>query len=65
MDNNLFVKDLRIIKNRKLDNMILVDNNSSVLGSTISNAIVIKDFEGDQNDKELLYLKDYLMEGLK
>lgn len=64
MDNNLLVKDLRIIRNRDIDSMLLVDNNSSILGTTISNAVIIKDFEGDREDKELLYLKDYLMQGL-
>lgn len=62
--NGLFIKDLRIVKNREMKNMILVDNLSHSFGLQIENGIPIVEFQNNKKDRELKYLYDHLMEGL-
>lgn len=62
--NGFFIKDLRIIKNRELKNMILVDNLSHSFGFQIDNGVPILEFIDDKKDKELKYLYDHLLEAL-
>ena len=57
------IKDLRVISNRSLDDMLLVDNAAYSFGHFVGNGIPILSFFDDRSDKELLYLTDYL-EGL-
>ena len=57
-----YIKDLRIISNRKLKNMIIVDNFVHSFAFQLNNGIPILDWVGDKNDKELKYLQDYLIE---
>lgn len=56
----LFIKDLRIIKNRNLKNMIIVDNAAYSFAFQIGNGIPILPFYDFKADKELLYLTEYL-----
>ena len=56
------IKDLRIIANRNLDDVVIVDNCVGGFANQLRNGIPILPFEGEQNDKELLYLKNYLLE---
>jgi len=58
-----FIKDLRIIKNRELKDMIIVDNLAHSFGFQIDNGVPILEFHDDKNDKELKYLCNYLIEG--
>lgn len=61
--NGFFVKDLRIIKNRELKNMILVDNLAHSFGFQINNGIPILEWHNNKKkDMELKYLLDYLLE---
>jgi len=60
--NGFFIKDLRVINNRELKNMIIVDNLSHSFGFQIDNGIPILEFHNDKKDKELRHLLDYLME---
>lgn len=60
--NGFFIKDLRIIKNRDLKNMIIVDNLVHSFGFQIENGVPILEWTGDKNDKELKHLADYLIE---
>ena len=60
--NGFFIKDLRIINNRELKNMIIVDNLSHSFGFQIDNGIPILEFHNDKKDKELKYLGMYLTE---
>ena len=46
---------------RDLKNVIIIDNNSCNFGLQPKNGLVIKDFEGDENDDELDYLKEDLI----
>ena len=56
------IKDLRIIKNRELKNMIIVDNLAHSFGLQIDNGIPILEWTGDKNDRELEFLEKYLIE---
>ena len=61
VDRN-YVKDLRILKNRKIENMIIIDNWVHSFANQIDNGIPILEWEGDMNDKELIYIQNYLIE---
>lgn len=62
--NGFFIKDLRVIKNRDLKNIFIVDNLSHSFGFQIDNGVPILEFHFDKKDRELKYLVDYLLEGL-
>ena len=57
-----FIKDLRIVKNRALKDMIIVDNLAHSFGFQVENGIPILEFHDDKYDEELKYLCDYLIE---
>lgn len=59
--NGFFIKDLRIIKNREMNNMVLVDNLSHSFGFQIDNGIPILEWHNDQKDQELKFLINYLV----
>jgi len=65
VNSKIFIKDLRIFKNRNLQNMILVDNSMYSFANQISNGILINSFYHDKDDRELLnlhsYLKNYIL----
>jgi len=63
--NGFYIKDLRIIKNRQLKNMIIVDNLVHSFGFQIDNGIPILEWTGNKQDEELKYLMDYLLEAKK
>jgi TFIIF-interacting CTD phosphatases, including NLI-interacting factor len=63
--NGFYIKDLRIIKNRQLKNMIIVDNLVHSFGFQIDNGIPILEWTGNKQDEELRYLMDYLIEAKK
>jgi len=58
--NKVFVKDLRILVNRKLEDIIMVDNSLYSFTNQISNGVLINSFYNDRNDNELLNLLNYL-----
>ena len=60
--NGFFIKDLRIIKNRSLKNMVIVDNLSHSFAFQIENGIPILEWKDDKSDRELQYLSKYLNE---
>jgi len=59
--NGFFIKDLRIIKNRDLKDMIIVDNLVHSFGFQIDNGVPILEYFDDKHDCELKYLIDYLI----
>lgn len=63
--NGFFIKDLRILKDKKLETMILVDNLSHSFGFQIENGVPILEWQNDPNDTELKYLSSYLLEAAK
>jgi CTD small phosphatase-like protein 2 len=48
--NGLFIKDLRIIGNRKLKDSILIDNYVHSFAFNIDNGIPIVEWRNDRND---------------
>ena len=61
-ETGVYVKDLGIIKDRQLKDMMLVDNSIISFAFNLSNGIPIKAFLGDKNDDELLYMVTFLEE---
>jgi len=59
--NGFFIKDLRIIRNRDLKDLIIVDNLAHSFGFQIENGVPILEWHSGE-DSELYYLKNYLME---
>ena len=60
--NGYRIKDLRIIGNRDLKNIVIVDNLAHSFGYQISNGIPILGWEGDPFDTELKFLAQYLLD---
>jgi len=58
----IYVKDLRVIEDRELKDLIIVDNSIVSFAYQLSNGIPIKSFTGEHNDEELLFLVTYLEE---
>lgn len=58
--HGLHIKDLRIIKNRDLSKIILVDNFIHSFGLQLDNGVPILEFRKDKNDKELRGLEKLL-----
>ena len=54
------MKDLRVITNRDLKDMVLVDNSVYSFAYQIDNGIPIISFYDDPNDEELLHLMYYV-----
>lgn len=61
--NGFFIKDLRILKNRSLKDIVIVDNLVHSFGFQLENGIPIMEFIDDYSDMELKYLADYLLKG--
>ena len=57
-----FIKDLRIVKNRNLKDMIIVDNLAHSFGFQVENGIPILEYHDDKHDRELKHLCTYLIE---
>jgi CTD small phosphatase-like protein 2 len=59
--NGIYIKDLRIFANRKLSEMIIVDNAAYSYAYQVDNGIPIISWHDDRDDKELMNLVDYLL----
>ena len=57
----IFIKDLRIVANRKLKDVTIVDNATYSFGFQLDNGIPIIPFYDSPEDTELLKLMDYLL----
>lgn len=60
--NGFFIKDLRIIANKNLKDIIILDNLAHSFGFQIENGIPILEWHNDANDQELKHLIDFLIE---
>jgi len=60
-DNGLYIKDLRILTNRNLENVIIVDNSIISFAFQLDNGVPILPYFDDKDDKEMLKITDYLM----
>lgn len=58
--DNVYVKDLRVLANRDLKDVILVDNAVYSFGAQLNNGIPITPFKDDKDDTEFLSLMNYL-----
>jgi Dullard-like phosphatase family protein len=55
-----YIKDIRVLTNRKLKNIVIVDNAAYSFGNYLENGIPIISWHDDIYDKELLNLVDYM-----
>ena len=56
----MYVKDLRILKNRKLEDTIIIDNSAYSFAFQIDNGVPIIEWKDDRTDRELYNLIGYL-----
>ena len=61
-EHGVYVKDLSIIADRNLKDVILVDNSIISFAFNLNNGVPIKAFLGDKNDEELLFMVTFLEE---
>ena len=54
------VKDLRVLGNRKLKDIVILDNSVISFAGQPDNGIYIPTYEGEEEDKELLKILDFL-----
>ena len=59
--NGLRIKDLRIIKNRPLSDIVIVDNLVHSFGLQIDNGIPILDFTNNKDDRNLFGIEKILL----
>eukprot|EP00347_Sterkiella_histriomuscorum_P012975 403366496 len=59
-EEGVYIKDLRIIKNRNIKDIVIVDNAVYSFGFQLDNGIPILPFYEDKADEELLHLIYYL-----
>ena len=59
--HGFWIKDLRIICNRELKNLIIIDNFVYSFGLNLDNGIPILEYTGDPDDRELKHLQSYLI----
>ena len=60
-EQGFFVKDLRIISNRSLQDMVLVDNSAASFAFQMENGIPMLPFYDNKNDNELKGLTQFLL----
>lgn len=60
MINGMHVKDLRVLGNRKVSNIVIIDNTVHSFAFHIDNGIPIITWHNDRYDRELFKLIDYL-----
>ena len=58
--NGIYIKDLRIFANRKLSEIVIVDNAAYSFAYQVDNGIPIISWHDDREDRELMNLIDYL-----
>eukprot|EP00826_Nyctotherus_ovalis_P032034 TRINITY_DN2586_c0_g1_i14.p1 TRINITY_DN2586_c0_g1~~TRINITY_DN2586_c0_g1_i14.p1 ORF type:complete len:377 (+),score=30.06 TRINITY_DN2586_c0_g1_i14:237-1367(+) len=62
MRNELVVKDLKILGQRELRNLVMIDNSVISFASNLKNGIYIPSYYGNASDKELLRLIGFLVD---
>jgi CTD small phosphatase-like protein 2 len=60
LTEGIHIKDLRILKDRKLKNTVIVDNCAYSFAYQLENGIPIISWHDDPSDRELYNLMDYL-----
>lgn len=59
-EEGIHIKDLRVLSNRKLEDIIIVDNACYSFGYQIENGVPIIPYYDNKEDEELKILCDYL-----
>ena len=59
--NGVYIKDLRVLGNRDLNDVLIVDNLTHNFCLQVDNGVPILDYQDDPDDRELKYLADYLV----
>lgn len=60
-DKSLYIKDLRLLKNRDLKNIVIIDNMAFSFFNQMKNGIYIPAYEGADTDVELLIIMKFLL----
>ena len=60
VEPNIFVKDLRVIRNRRLEDILIVDNFAHSYALQLDNGVPCIPFYDDEEDEELVNLDNYL-----
>lgn len=60
--NGFFIKDLRMVDNRELKDVVLLDNYVHSFAFNIDNGIPILEWRNDPEDDEFLHMIDYFRE---
>ena len=58
---NYYIKDLRVIKNYDLANIVIVDNMAHSFAAQMQNGIYIPSYHGDKTDMELPKIRKFLI----
>lgn len=58
--NGFFIKDLRMVDNRDLRNVVLLDNYVHSFAFNLDNGVPILEWRGEQDDDELVHMATYL-----
>ena len=64
-EEGIYIKDLRVLKNRSLENILLVDNAAYSYFYQLDNGIPIIPYYDDKSDRELIKLLEFLKEIIK
>ena len=60
-EKGFFIKDLRVIANRDIDKIVIVDNLVHSFAFQLNNGIPILEWRGSPDDEELKHLTGYLI----
>jgi CTD small phosphatase-like protein 2 len=55
-----FVKDLRVLGNRRLEDLVIVDNSVLSFAAQLANGIYVPSFDGSADDHELPVVANFL-----
>ena len=64
-EEGIYIKDLRVLKNRSIENILLVDNAAYSYFYQLDNGIPIIPYYDDKSDRELIKLLEFLKEIIK
>lgn len=59
-DQGFYIKDIRILNNRSLESVVIIDDNVFSFSSQMENGIYVPSFQGEEGDTTLLDLIPFL-----
>ena len=62
--DKIFIKDLRIIENYDIKDIILVDNSLYSFYNNLKNGVLVNSFFYDGNDNQLIFAQNYILNAL-